>query len=60
MFGLMLVLHIFIGSTLAGILVVVALVLGLSAGAPILGSAALGYVIAFPVSWFVAKAIRGA
>jgi len=60
MFGLVLILHIFIGSTLAGCFVVAALVMGWGTMVPIVTAAALGFVAAIPVSWFVAKTIRGA
>ncbi len=55
MLPLMLVLHIFLGSTLAGSAVIVALTLGYDTTVPILVSATIGFVAAFPVSWTVAK-----
>ncbi len=57
MFALFLILHIFIGSTLAGSAVVAALALGHDTLVPILISAAAGFVAAFPVSWVVARKI---
>ncbi|GHE97377.1 hypothetical protein GCM10016455_17320 [Aliiroseovarius zhejiangensis] len=48
-----------IGSTLASVLVVVALVNGVSGLWPLLGAAAVGFVIGLPVSYFVAKAMIG-
>lgn len=55
MFRLAFILHLFIGSTLAGIGVIVALVIGQDTLAPILISALIGFVMAFPVTWAVAK-----
>ncbi len=55
MLPLMLILHIFLGSTLAGSAVIVALTMGYDTTLPILVSAAIGFVAAFPVSWTVAK-----
>lgn len=55
MIVLMLILHIFIGSTLAGSAVVAALATGYDTLPAILAAAAFGFVVAFPVSWTVAK-----
>lgn len=55
MFRLALILHIFIGSTLAGSAVVVALAMGWNTLNPILIAAAFGFVAAFPVSAMVAR-----
>lgn len=58
MVWLMVVLHLFIGATLAGVGLVVALVTGLDS-AWVLGGAVLGgFVLAFPVAWVVARALR--
>ena len=59
MLGLVLILHLFIGATLAGSFVVLALVLGLATALPIAAAVLLGFVAAFPVSWIVAKALHG-
>lgn len=48
-----------IGSTLASVLVVVALVNGVSGLWPLLGAAAVGFVLGLPVSFFVARAMMG-
>ena len=48
-----------IGSTLASVLVVVALVNGVSGLWPLLGAAAVGFVLGLPVSYFVARAMMG-
>ncbi|SEV99971.1 hypothetical protein SAMN05444851_0781 [Aliiroseovarius sediminilitoris] len=48
-----------IGSTLASVLVVIALVNGVSGLWPLLGAAAVGFVVGLPVSYFVAKAMLG-
>ncbi len=58
MLWLMTILHLFIGSTLAGVGIVVLLVMG-QGGAWALGGAVLaGFVLAFPVAWLVARAIH--
>jgi hypothetical protein len=51
------ILHLFIGSTLAGIGVIAALVTGFDTLYPILITALLGFLLAFPVTWAVTKAI---
>lgn len=58
MLWLMTILHLFIGSTLAGVGIVVLLVMG-QGGAWALGGAVLaGFVLAFPVAWLVARALH--
>lgn len=57
MLPLMLVIHIFLGATVAGSLVVVALAMGYDTLVPILVAAAVGFFGAFPLSWYVAKKI---
>lgn len=47
-----------IGSTLAFVFVVVALVAGVKTLWPLLGAAGLGYVFGWPVAWVVAKRMR--
>lgn len=56
---LFIILHLFIGSTLAGSVVIAALTMGYDTLVPILVSAGIGFVAAFPVSWIVAKQLRG-
>ncbi|HEY9020835.1 MAG: CTP synthetase [Paracoccaceae bacterium] len=51
------VLHLFIGSTLAGIGVIAALVTGYDTLYPILIAALIGFLVAFPVTWAVARAL---
>lgn len=58
MLALTLIVHIFVGSTLAGSAIILALVLGFTTGAPIIGAGIAGFVLAFPASWLIAKAIR--
>lgn len=57
--GLMLrlgfILHLFIGSTLAGSAVIAALVIGQDTLTPILIAALIGFVAAFPVTYLVTK-----
>lgn len=57
---LALILHIFIGSTLAGSAVIASLSMGYDTLTPILIAAAIGFVGAFPLSWYVVKQITGA
>lgn len=54
---LMAIFHIFIGSTLSGIAIIVALVTGYSSATALIGAAAIGFLIAFPVTYFVGQAI---
>lgn len=55
MVRLALILHLLIGSSLAGAAVIAALVLGLDTLKPILVAAAVGFVAAVPASWVVAR-----
>lgn len=51
------ILHLFIGSTLAGVGVIAALVGGHDTASGILIGAVLGFVLAFPVTWAVTRAL---
>ncbi|MEO1138706.1 MAG: CTP synthetase [Pseudomonadota bacterium] len=55
MIWLVAILHVFVGSTLAGFLVIATLAAGYGTLQPILISAAVGFVLALPVSWIIAK-----
>ncbi len=55
MFALFLIVHIFIGSTLAGSAVIAGLTLGYTDGRSLITAAAIGFLASFPVSWSVAK-----
>ncbi|MBU2981383.1 CTP synthetase [Lentibacter algarum] len=57
MLRMALIFHLFIGSTLAGIGVIAALVSGYDTLVPILIAALIGFVVSFPVTWLVAKAV---
>lgn len=57
MFRLASMLYLIVGSTLAGSLVVAALVAGYDTLTPILIAAALGSVLGVPVSYLIARAI---
>lgn len=59
MFRLMMVLYSVIGTTLAGIGVVVAVTLNMYDVQSIIVAALLGAVAALPVSWMVAKQLQG-
>ncbi len=56
---LTLILHIFLGSTLAGSAVIAVLAMGYSAWTTILIAAIVGFVAAFPVSFLVARKLEG-
>lgn len=56
---LLLVLHLFIGATLAGVGIVVTLVAGLSGAFWLIGAVVVGMILAFPAACLVARAIRG-
>jgi len=51
------ILHLFIGSTLAGIGVIAALVSGYDTLYPILIAALVGYALSFPATWAVTRAL---
>jgi uncharacterized membrane protein len=51
------ILHLFIGSTLAGIGVIAALVSGYDTLYPILIAALVGYVLSLPATWAVTRAL---
>lgn len=51
------ILYSLISTTLAGSLIIVALVTGYTTLQPILIAAAAGFVVALPVTWVVTKAI---
>ncbi|MDQ2094759.1 CTP synthetase [Rhodalgimonas zhirmunskyi] len=57
MFRLAMVVHVFLGATLAGSAMVVALTMGYDTLNPLLISALVGYLISIPASWYVAKQI---
>lgn len=52
---LIIVLHLFIGSTIAGSLIIAALVIGQDSIPALVGAAVAGYVVAVPVSWLLAR-----
>ena len=56
---LTLVLHIFIGSTLAGSLIIAALVMGKDGVPELVGAGVLGYVLAVPLAWVIARKLAG-
>ncbi len=55
MLPLMLIVHVFLGSTVAGSAVIAALSLGFDTLTPILIAAGTGFVASIPLSWLVAK-----
>ena len=58
MLWLMTILHLFIGSTLAGVGIVVLLVMGHGGAWALAGAVIAGFVLAFPVAWLVARALH--
>jgi len=58
MLRLTLLMYSFISATLAGIAIVVVLAAGYGTTMPIIYAAIAGFVIAFPVSWLVAKKVK--
>ena len=56
---LLLLLHLFIGATLAGVFLVVVLVAGLSGAGPIIGAILGGFLLGFPAAWYVERAMTG-
>lgn len=54
MFRLALLLFVVIGASVAGILIVAALVAGYDTQTPIVIAAAIGFAVAIPISWVVA------
>jgi len=55
MLRLALILHVFIGSTIAGSAVIAALVVGQDTAQMIILAAVVGFLVAFPASWLIAK-----
>jgi predicted PurR-regulated permease PerM len=55
---LMMTLFSMVATTLMGVGVVIALTTGYGTLNPILIAAAVGFVLAFPISWFVAKQLE--
>ena len=55
---LTLILHIFLGSTVAGSAIVIALALGLHTAQPIVIAGLAGFVLSVPLSWLIARAIH--
>ena len=56
---LVLILHAMIGGALASVVVVVALISGVTTLWPLLGAGFAGWLIAWPVAIYVARAMRG-
>lgn len=53
------VIYILLGATLAGIFIIAALTVGMDTAQPIIYAAVAGFIVALPVSWVVAKQIKG-
>jgi hypothetical protein len=59
MVPLMLIIHIFLGSTIAGSAIIVALVLGYDTLVPIVVAGVAGFVASIPASYAIAKRLAG-
>lgn len=57
MLRLGLIFHLFIGSTVVGCAVVVALTLSYDTLTPIIAAAAIGFIVSIPVTYVVTKAV---
>lgn len=57
--ALALILHLFIGSTIAGAAVIAVLSLGYGTLMPIAIAGIAGLLVSFPVSWLIARRIAG-
>lgn len=57
MLRLSFIVHLFVGATLTGMAIVVALTMGWDTLQPLLIAAVLGYLVSLPASWLVAKKI---
>jgi len=57
--ALALIIHIFLGSTIAGVAVVAVLVAGYGTLWPIVIAALVGLVVALPASWMIARTLTG-
>ena len=58
MLALTLVVHIFLGSTIAGSAIILALILGYDTLQPILIAGGGGFVLSFPASWYIARSMQ--
>lgn len=58
MLKLVAVIYIMSGATLAGILMIAALVAGYDTAKPIIYAVTTGFVVALPITWLVAKKIN--
>ena len=56
---LIVILHLFIGASLSGVFIVLSLLAGYTTLGALLSAAAIGFVLAFPVSWLIARRLRG-
>lgn len=56
---LLLLLHLFIGATLAGVFLVIVLVADSAGTGQIIGAIVAGFLLAFPVAWVVERALTG-
>lgn len=57
MMRLAFIVHLFVGATLTGMAIVIALTMGWDTLQPLLVAAVLGWLVSIPVSWAVAKKI---
>lgn len=57
MLALTLIIHIFLGSTVAGSAIIAALTMGYDTLQLILVAGIGGFIVAFPASWYIARSI---
>ncbi len=57
MLALTLIVHIFIGSTVAGSLIIAALTMGYDTAQPLIATAIVGFLISIPASWYIARSV---
>lgn len=57
MVPLFLIVHIFLGATLAGSAVIVALTLGMTTAKALIAAVVIGWLVSVPASWIVARKI---
>lgn len=60
MLALTLILHIFLGSTIAGSFIIAALTLGYDTAQPLIVAGLVGFVVSFPASWWIARRLSRA
>ena len=55
---LIIIVHLFLGATLAGSAIIVALTMGWDTLQPLLWAALIGWAVSIPLTWILARKIR--